>query len=138
MLPVISSLNKIARDENVAIVATNQMKMKVTDDDTGKKRESKIVPALNEAWAHAVGSRLILSSPMNTHSNGSAAAAAAFRTCTLSKSPIKPVSHADFMLEQSGIRDVCGSGGSGGAPQHQQQYHIGLSLTKAKRPKHHW
>eukprot|EP00978_Attheya_sp_CCMP212_P002659 scaffold5453_cov58-Attheya_sp.AAC.3 len=94
-LAVIASLlSEIASTLDVAVVVINQMTTKVGGrqmDDT------RLVPALGESWAHATTTRLILSqSPTNPDS----------RTCTLVKSPHKPIGTAAYAVTEYGIRDV--------------------------------
>jgi RAD51-like protein 2 len=94
-LAVIASLlSEIASTFDVAVVVINQMTTKVGGRQTD---DTRLVPALGESWAHATTTRLILSqSPTNPDS----------RTCTLVKSPHKPIGTEAYAVTEYGIRDV--------------------------------
>ena len=85
-------LGQVATRHRVAVVAMNQMT--TTKTATG---DFATVPALGEAWAHAVTTRLLLSPSPNPASD-------VRRTCQLTKSPRLPAGQADFTVVESGIR----------------------------------
>jgi RAD51-like protein 2 len=83
------------------------------------------VPALGEAWAHGVATRLVLHHrPSGRYGSAGPAPAPVPRTCQLVKSPRFPPGRAEFVVQETGIREA----GRGGQQQQQQQEH--------KRPKY--
>ncbi|XP_052799849.1 DNA repair protein RAD51 homolog 3-like isoform X2 [Mya arenaria] len=79
------SLQSCARKFNIAVVVTNQMTTRVSEDG------ARVVPCLGESWAHACTTRLLL--------QGSGYA-------FLLKSPTNKQTLAHFQITESGIRDV--------------------------------
>ena len=66
---------------------------------------SQLVPALGESWAHAVTTRILLSS-FTTTTGINAPPVVVRRTCTLVKSPRLPTGSADYQVLECGIRGV--------------------------------
>lgn len=108
-------LSDVATKFDVAVVAINQMTTKMganhnnnnggTNSTSGHgnsmestDRDSRLVPALGEAWAHATTTRLLLSYGGEQH--------ASTRRCTLVKSPHKAAGTALYQVTEAGIRDV--------------------------------
>ena len=97
---MVAFLNNLARDYNVAVVCLNQMTTKI-GETTNKKTTtgiSHLVPALGEAWAHCVTTRLLLSHSENSGSH--------HRICSLVKSPCMPAGSAAYQVAEVGVRDV--------------------------------
>jgi RecA/RadA recombinase len=94
-----SHLSALASRYHVAVVAVNQMTtVKVDRPRFGGPNVSEFtqVPALGEAWAHAVATRLLL---QQRHGRSS-------RTCQLVKSPRFPPGRAEFVVLETGIREA--------------------------------
>ena len=81
-------LSQLAANYGMAVLAVNQMTTKISNG------ASQLVPALGESWAHAVTTRLLLSS------NGGR------RTCALVKSPRLPTGSADYQILECGVRNL--------------------------------
>jgi RAD51-like protein 2 len=147
LVALASHLNQVASRHTVAVVATNQMTTVKACGSTAHPSSSSaapasdsftLVPALGEAWAHAVSNRLVLHQPSHHPSDGAVAAWNAAtapaqpqqqqrRTCQLVKSPRLPSGAADLVILEAGIRGVShvatsssSSGGTAGRPQQQQ------------------
>jgi RAD51-like protein 2 len=107
-----SYLSSLASQYHVAVVAVNQMTtVRTHPPRSGGPPASEFtqVPALGEAWAHAVATRLLLHQQRHVHPPGpmgGRAAASSTRTCQLVKSPRYPPGRADFMVLEAGIREV--------------------------------
>lgn len=83
------SLVKIAQEFDLAVVLTNQMTTKATNE-----KGLTLVPALGESWGHSCTIRLILSFEENK------------RQAYLFKSPWRQDDTAPFQITKSGIRDL--------------------------------
>jgi RAD51-like protein 2 len=92
-----ATLSQVASDCNVAVAAINQMTTKVSENDS-----AKLVPALGEPWAHAVTTRLLLSTPVPSPNASSSIRG----SCELTKSPSLPPGAADYVITGSGFRGV--------------------------------
>ena len=99
-------LSQLAVTFQLAAVAMNQMTTKMTKSGTttATSSSSHLVPALGESWAHAVTTRLILSSPSQQQQQQ--------RTCALVKSPRLASGVAHYQILDCGVRamDHCSSG----------------------------
>lgn len=98
-------LNDLARDYNVAVVCLNQMTTKLISSGGSNNRSggqsSRLVPALGESWAHAVTTRLLLSSDYPQTDTTSTR-----RFCRLVKSPCMPAGTAYYQVTEVGVRDA--------------------------------
>lgn len=97
--------------KNIAVVVVNQMTTKVIGSSASSETKNSadfstsLIPALGESWAHAVTTRLLLSTDTSTSeciSNRSVRHQR--RICTLVKSPHKPSGTASFSITEFGIR----------------------------------
>jgi RAD51-like protein 2 len=122
-----SHLAELAMTFQVAVVALNQMTTKVVAptvaagdsnrSTTSMDHRHEVVPALGEAWAHAVTTRLLLvnhddndshepnttTSSMNNNNNNKTVLR---RSCHLIKSPCLAPGRAFFQVCESGIRGL--------------------------------
>jgi RAD51-like protein 2 len=135
-----SHLNLVAARHNVAVVATNQMTTvkaysqqqhgTFPSSTTNLSAASPgpdsftLVPALGEAWAHAVSTRLVLHQPSHNPSSvttGRTTTQQQRRACQLVKSPRLPSGVADFAVLEAGIRGVSHVAASSNAASGRQQ-----------------
>jgi RAD51-like protein 2 len=94
-------LAQLAVNYNLAVVTMNQMTTKITAPTRKEAFSSgQLVPALGESWAHAVATRIILSS------YETAPGQVRRRTCSLVKSPRLPSGAADYQVLDCGVRGV--------------------------------
>ena len=91
-------LTQLALQYNLAVVVVNQM---TTKGDL-------LVPALGESWAHAVTTRLLLSSDIGGGgvSTQPHQQQQPTRTCRLTKSPRLPSGAANFQIVEAGVRGM--------------------------------
>jgi RAD51-like protein 2 len=88
-----TQLAQLAANFRLAVVAINQMTTKFVGAGSIQSNNSHLVPALGESWAHAVTTRIILSSLSDD-----------LRTCTLVKSPRLPSGSANYNIMECGVR----------------------------------
>ena len=100
-------LAALASRFQLAVVAINQMTTKLVVDSKTGATNATLVPALGEAWAHAVTTRLQLEDSNESSSRN-------VRRLQLVKSPRLPPQTARFQVVADGIRGVESNGGGGG------------------------
>jgi len=95
--------------KNIAVVVVNQMTTKVSGSSASSETNlsadfsTSLIPALGESWAHAVTTRLLLSTD-TSKSMSNRSVRHQRRICTLVKSPHKPSGTASFSITEFGIR----------------------------------
>lgn len=100
-------LGRIAADLCIAVVVTNQMTTRVSQNSGGGIGASELVPALGDSWAHSVGTRVILRAPtapsvIFSNDNG----AAQLRYAELQKSPTELRGECSFLICGAGVRNA--------------------------------
>ena len=134
---IAATLSDIATKFEVAVIVINHMTTKVgknidsmnlqssqaslANPNTTAENGSKLIPALGEAWAHSITSRLLLTHDDFMQSDSKVSLPFARRRCTLVKSPHKPAGIAHYCILDVGIRDLPG---------------IDLSNSTTKQPSH--
>ncbi len=92
-------LSELASEFDLAVLAINHLTTRIEKDEG-----TKLVPALGESWAHSITSRLMIDH--HRQSQSGTTPVDEFRTCTLVKSPHKPVGTAYFVITDKGVRTV--------------------------------
>ena len=92
-------LSELASEFDLAVLAINHLTTRI-DKDEG----TKLVPALGESWAHSITTRLMIDH--HRQSQAGTIRVDEVRSCTLVKSPHKPVGTAYFIITDKGVRGV--------------------------------
>lgn len=96
-------LQRTCREFGIAVVCTNQMTTRMAENSGAAAGGAvDVVPALGDAWAHGVSTRLVLSVPPPS----SVPAAPQQRRACLEKSPSRPRGECAFRITGKGIRGI--------------------------------